>query len=92
MPGDPGLVWRTLSVVGFLLLVGAYLVNQSGRCRPDSARYLGANALGAGMLAAYSAYIDEPVFVGLEGFWCVASVVALGRGRRNRPDAGASDA
>jgi len=83
MPGDPGLVWKTLSVVGFLLLVGAYLVNQAGRCPPDSPRYLGANALGAGMLAAYSGVIDEPVFVGLEGFWCLASVVALARGRRH---------
>ncbi len=77
MPVEPGLLWRAASVVGFLLLVGAYLVNQNGRCRPDAPRYLGANIVGAGLLAAYSARIDEPVFVGLEGFWCLASVVAL---------------
>jgi hypothetical protein len=81
LPNEPGLAWQLVSVTGFLLLVLAYLVNQAGRCRPDSVRYLGANAVGAGMLAAYSARIDEPVFVGLEGFWCAASLVALARSR-----------
>ena len=77
MPEDPGLAWRAVSVAGFLMLVSAFLVNQTGRCRPDSRRYLGANALGAGLLAAYSAVIHEPVFVALEGFWSAASLVAL---------------
>jgi hypothetical protein len=81
LPEDPGLTWRALSVAGFLLLVGAYLVNQAGRCPPTSRRYLGANALGAGLLAAYSHAIDEPVFVALEGFWSAASVWALLRPR-----------
>jgi hypothetical protein len=81
LPAEPGLGWRIVSVAGFLFLVIAYLVNQAGRCRPDSARYLGANALGSGMLAAYSGLIHEWVFVGLEGFWCVASLWALGRAR-----------
>lgn len=79
---DPGLVWRLASVAGFLALVIAYLTNQAGRCAPSSSRYLLANALGAGVLAAYSARIDELVFVGLEGFWCLASVAALVRARR----------
>ena len=30
MGTEPGLVWRALSVVGFLCLVGAYVVNQRG--------------------------------------------------------------
>jgi hypothetical protein len=68
-----------VSVVGLLLLVVAYLVNQTGRTRPTSPRYLAANALGSGMLAAYSALIDEWVFVALEGFWCLASLWALRR-------------
>ena len=74
---DPGLAWRVVSIVGFLGLVSAYLVNQTGGCRPDGWRYLLANAVGAGLLAAYSWVIGEPVFVGLEGFWCVASVFRL---------------
>lgn len=82
MPDEPGVIWRVASVVGMLLLVGAYLVNQRGLCRPTSARYLGANALGSGMLAAYSWRIDEFVFVGLEGFWCVATLAALVKARR----------
>jgi hypothetical protein len=70
-------LWQAASVVGLLCLVSAYLVNQRGGCRPDSPRYLAANAAGAGVLAAYSAVIEEWVFVGLEGFWCVASLFAL---------------
>jgi hypothetical protein len=88
MPVEPSLVWKVASAVGLLCLVVAYLVNQSGRCRSDGARYLLANALGAGVLAAYSLEIDQPVFVALEGFWCAASLVALARGAR--PNAGAS--
>lgn len=77
--GEPGVAWRAASVVGLLCLVIAYLVNQRGACRPDAAGYLGVNALGAGLLAAYSAVIGEWVFVALEGFWCVASLWALTR-------------
>ncbi|MCB9899533.1 MAG: hypothetical protein H6825_16120 [Planctomycetes bacterium] len=79
MPDAPGLAWTVASVAGFVLLVSSYLVNQAGRCRPDSLRYLSANTLGAGLLAAYSWRIGEFVFVGLEGFWCVASAFALRR-------------
>lgn len=79
---EVGPAWRALSVAGLLCLVVAYLLNQRGRVRADAAGYLLANALGAGVLAAYSAVIREWVFVGLEGFWCLASLWALGRGRR----------
>jgi hypothetical protein len=78
------MLWRAISVAGLLLLVLAYLVNQTGRTTSDSRRYLVANALGAGLLTAYSAFIREWVFVGLEGFWCVASLWALRRPVRTR--------
>lgn len=77
METEPGVTWRVLSVIGFLFLVGAYLANQRGWTRAESRWYLGANVVGSGLLAAYSAVIDEWVFVGLEGFWCVASVAAF---------------
>jgi hypothetical protein len=73
------MTWRVASVIGFVCLVSAYLANHAGRCRSDSPRYLAVNVLGAGMLAAYSWRIDEWVFVALEGFWCVASLIALSR-------------
>lgn len=92
MPVEPSLAWKVASAAGLLCLVLAYLVNQSGRCRADGARYLLANAVGAGVLAAYSLQIDEPVFVALEGFWCAASLVALARGARPDADAGARPA
>lgn len=76
-PMEPGLLWRALSVAGFLALVGAYLANQRGWCKASSRRYLLANAAGSGLLAAYSGVIGEWVFVALEGFWCAASAWAL---------------
>ena len=76
---EPGPIWRVLSVVGFLFLVGAYIVNQQGWCRATSRRYLLANIVGSGLLGAYSAVIREWVFVALEGFWCLASAWALWR-------------
>jgi hypothetical protein len=79
MGTEPGLVWRVLSVAGFLSLVGAYLANQRGRCGATSRRYLFANVVGSGLLAAYSGVIREWVFVALEGFWCAASLWALVR-------------
>ena len=79
MGTEPGLVWRVLSVAGFLFLVGAYVVNQRGGCKPTSRRYLFANVVGSGLLAAYSGVIREWVFVALEAFWCAASLLALVR-------------
>ena len=82
MPDDPGLLWRAVSVLGFLCLVGGYIANQRGWTRATSNTYLAANTLGAGLLAAYSAVIEEWVFVGLEGFWLVATLSAwVGRPR-----------
>jgi len=78
---EPGLLWMVASVLGFLALVLAYMLNQTGRCQPSSPRYLAANVAGAGTMAAYSLRIDEPVLFALEGFWCVASAVALYRVR-----------
>ena len=80
----PMSAWRVVSVVGMLCLVVAYLVNQRGACRADSRRYLYANALGSGLLTAYSAVIGEWVFVALEGFWCAASLWAMRSGPRER--------
>lgn len=84
MSDDPGTLWRLLSVLGFLFLVGGYIANQRGWTRADSSRYLAANVLGSGLLGVYSAVIDEWVFVALEGFWFFASLDAwrrsLGKG------------
>lgn len=76
------LIWRAISIVGMLLLVVAYVANQRGVVSADSRRYLLANAVGAGMLAAYSAKIDEWVFVVLEAFWCFAAVWTLAQVKR----------
>ena len=82
LSSDPGVLWRSLSVAGMLGLVVAYLLNQRGHWKPDSVRYLLCNVVGSGLLALYSVVIGEWVFVGREGFWCLASVNALRDARR----------
>lgn len=72
--------WKLLSAIGFGLLVGAYLLNQRGVLGPQSRRYLMMNACGAALLAGYSWWIREWIFVALEGFWSLASLWALGQG------------
>ena len=76
-------VLKVASVVGFLLLVGAYLLNRRGVLGPSSRAYLLANAVGAGLLAVYSWWIREWVFVALEGFWSAVSFWPLLRPPRD---------
>jgi hypothetical protein len=78
------MMWRAISIVGMLLLVVAYVANQRGLIAATSRGYLIANALGAALLAAYSALIDEWVFVVLEGFWCGAALFTLANGPKSR--------
>jgi hypothetical protein len=70
-------MWRAISIVGMVLLVVAYVLNQRGIWRPADRAYLLANAVGAFLLTVYSWRIGEWVFVGLEGFWCAVSAREL---------------
>lgn len=75
---------KVASAAGLLLLVGAYLLNRRGDWAPTSSRYLWCNAVGALLLAIYSFWIREWVFVALEGFWSVVSFAPLLRRRAGR--------
>ncbi len=75
------LALKVASAVGLVLLVGAYLLNRRGAWAPTSTRYLLCNAVGALLLAVYSWWIREWVFVALEGFWSLVSFAPLLRRR-----------
>jgi len=78
------LALKVASAVGLILLVGAYLLNRRGVLGPLSKTYLLANGVGAGLLAVYSWWIQEWVFVALEGFWSVVSFWPLVRRSRDQ--------
>lgn len=78
------LVMKALSVIGFLLLVTGYLLNQRGRLAAVAPAYLAMNTFGALLLASYSVFIGEWVFVALEGFWSAASAHAWIRAEAGR--------
>lgn len=78
------LTLKIASAVGLVLLVGAFLLNRRGVWRPTGTAYLVCNGVGAFLLAVYSWWIREWIFVALEGFWSVVSFAPL-LGRR-RPE------
>lgn len=72
-------LWFSLSIAGMVALLVAFAANRRKYWSQDDLKYLWCNAFGAGVLAAYSWRIDQPVFVVLEAAWCADAVVALVR-------------
>jgi hypothetical protein len=68
-----------LGALGMLTLLSAFLLNVLGRLRASSIPYQARNAVGAGILCWYSLEKDVPIFAVLEGVWCPAATVNLGR-------------
>ncbi len=76
---DWATVMHVLSVVGMLLLVFAFVLNQRGKCTATSKTYLLMNGVGSLFLTVYSIYIWQWVFAVLEGFWCFVSFQPLAK-------------
>ena len=73
---------QIVSVIGSLLILSAYIANQSGRLATTAAAYSLVNALGAGILAAVAVLEEQWGFLLLEGVWTLVSVAALVRAWR----------
>ncbi len=65
--------------VGVTLILVAFLANLVGRMPGSSRVYQVLNAVGAGLACASSVLVGFWPFVVLEGAWCVAALLALGR-------------
>ena len=76
---------QIVSVLGSLLVLLAYVANQSGRLRATGIGYAFANIVGSGILAVIAALEEEGGVLLLEAAWASVSLVA-GVGGRARAD------
>jgi hypothetical protein len=88
-------VIQIVSLLGSLLIVGAFAANQFGRLGSFSLPYVVLNAVGSAVLVVVAVVEEQWGFLLLEGVWTIVSfysLVRLLRGGNGRPDraAGAS--
>jgi hypothetical protein len=68
---------QVLSVLGSLLILGAYFALQRGRLRAEQRAYSALNFVGAAVLA-YVAVMERQVgFILLEGTWALLSIPGM---------------
>jgi hypothetical protein len=63
-----------VGLTGMLALVGAYLMNLTGRLRAEALSYKLMNLYGAGILAWYGIVKETYIFVALEAIWALAAL------------------
>ena len=73
-----------LGAAGMILLLGAFVANATARLSANSIAYHALNAVGAGLLAWYSVYLQVWVFAVLESVWMLAALWNLGRATMHR--------
>ena len=78
---------QIVSLVGALLILGAYGANQAGALTTRNIAYSALNFVGASVLAWVAVISTQYGFIVLEGAWAIVSLVALIR--RLRPPAAA---
>jgi hypothetical protein len=71
--------WQAAQLLGAGMILGAYVLLQSGTLGARSRRYLALNVLGAGTLAIIALLESLWGFLLLEGTWTLVSVAALVR-------------
>jgi hypothetical protein len=69
-------VIQAVSVVGALLILGAYAANQFGWTRTTNLVYALANVVGAGVLTVVAIVERQWGFLLLEGVWTLVALIA----------------
>lgn len=70
---------QLVSLVGSLLILGAYAAHQAGRVDASGIGYSLANAAGSGILTVVAVVEEQWGFLLLEVAWCAVSAVAVAR-------------
>ena len=70
---------QIVSLIGSLLILGAYAAQQTGRVASDTAAYSMANFAGSGILTVVAVVEQQWGFLLLEAAWCAVSAFAFVR-------------
>ncbi len=68
---------QLISIIGALLILGAYGANQLGRLGPERPIYSALNLAGSAVLASIAIIERQWGFLLLEGVWAIVSALAL---------------
>ncbi len=71
------LATQVVSVVGAVLILGAFVALQRGRWRSHSPPYLWSNFVGATLLALVATWDRQVGFILLEGAWAALALLSL---------------
>ena len=74
--------YQIVSLVGAVLILTAYGLNQTGRLHPTDVSYSLMNLLGASLLTWIAVVDRRAGFVLVEGAWALMSLIPLVRPRR----------
>jgi len=77
-----GTISSTVAYAGMLMILGAFVLETRGSVSSRGRAYLGAMALGSGLLALRAAHSQEWAFLILEVVWCAAAIIAFARPRQ----------
>ena len=73
---------QAIQMVGAVLVLAAFVLNQRRRLSTDSTSYLALNAFGTGILAVVAGVNRDVGFTLLEGTWAIVSAAGLVRAVR----------
>lgn len=76
-PFNPEIFYQTLSLIGALFVLFAYIGNQTKRMHSDSILYNVFNVLGSGLLAYVALFPLQLGFLLSEGVWFGVSIISL---------------
>jgi len=76
--------WQLIQIVGSLLILVAFILQQTKRVEADSTLYLWINFLGAGILCVTAIMTWQWGFIILEGVWSLVALVGLIRNATKR--------
>lgn len=79
---------QTVSVIGALVVLGAFVADQLGLITPSRLSYALANFVGAGLLTVVAVVDRQVGFILLQGAWTLISLwgaAAILRSRRSSP-------
>jgi hypothetical protein len=76
---------QVLSLLGALLVLGAFVQQQRGRWKSDGPAYLWLNLAGAAALTVVAVWDRRVGFVLLESVWAIVSLLSLVKASRPGP-------